>query len=84
MANASKRHIGPGAHGKGSGTGGNTELDKDMIEENMVLSNRDKSQRPDGRGLDSKEIQTEQLQDHSGARLPDDDAGDARSSAKAS
>jgi hypothetical protein len=35
----------------------------------MVLSNRDKARHPPDRGLDSKEIQTEQLQDHSGNRL---------------
>jgi hypothetical protein len=38
----------------------------------MVLSNRDKSQHTDERGMDSKRIQSEQLQDHSANRLDDD------------
>ena len=72
MAKASRKHIGAGAQGKGAGSGGGgVEIDKGMIGENMVLSNRDKSRHTEGRGLDSKEIQTEQLQDHSGARAPD-------------
>ena len=68
MANASKRHAGPGTQGKSSGTGAMTELPEGVLEENMVLSNRDKSQHSDGRGLDSKMVQTEQYQDHSGNR----------------
>jgi hypothetical protein len=50
MANASKRHAGPGTQGKSSGTGAMTELPEGVLEENMVLSNRDKSQHSDGRG----------------------------------
>ncbi len=73
MAKASKRHIGPGAHGKGSGAGGTTEIDKDVLGDNMVLSNRDKSRHPAGRGLDGKDVQNEQWQDHEGARFPDDE-----------
>jgi len=72
MANASKKHMGPGAQGKGDGTGANTDIPKDMIEENMILSNRDKSRHSDERGLDSKQVQTEQFQDHAGNRLADD------------
>ena len=34
----------------------------------MVLSNRDKSQHSEQRGLDSKNVQTEQYQDHAGNR----------------
>ena len=49
-----------------------TTTPKDLIEENMVLSNRDKSQHSRERGLDSKEIQTEQYQDHSANRIPDE------------
>jgi hypothetical protein len=37
----------------------------------MVLSNRDKSRRSHERGLDRKEIQNEQLQDHAGNRNDD-------------
>jgi hypothetical protein len=68
MANASKRHAGPGSQGKNSGTGAMTELPEGLLEENMVLSNRDKSRHSDGRGLDGKMIQTEQFHDHSGNR----------------
>ena len=68
MANASKRNIGPGAQGKGSGTGAMTDLPEGILPENMVLSNRDKSQHSDQRGLDSKNVQTEQYQDHAGNR----------------
>ena len=42
MANASRKHMGVGAQGKGSGSGAATEIDKDKIGDNMVLSNRDK------------------------------------------
>jgi hypothetical protein len=69
MANASKKHIGPGAQGKGSGTGGMTDIPKEMLQENMVLSNRDKSQHSKIRGQDSKDIQTEQMHDHAGNKL---------------
>jgi hypothetical protein len=34
------------------------------IPKNVVLSNRDKKQHPDGRGQDGKWAQTEQLHDH--------------------
>ena len=63
MANASK-HMGPGAQGKRSGTGAMTELPEGLLEENMVLSNRDKSRHSDERGLDSATVQTEQYHDH--------------------
>ena len=63
MANASKR-MGPGAQGKRSGTGAFTELPEGVLEENMVLSNRDKSRHGDERGLDSATVQTEQYHDH--------------------
>jgi hypothetical protein len=63
VANASK-HMGPGAQGKHSGTGAFTELPEGMLEENMVLSNRDKSRHSDQRGLDSAAVQTEQYHDH--------------------
>ena len=65
MANASKHGMHPGAQGKGSGSGAMTELPEGVLEENMVLSNRDKAQHGDARGLDSKTVQTEQYQDHS-------------------
>ena len=63
MANASKKHFGPGTQGKGSGTGAKTDIRDEKVEPNMVLSNRDKSQHPKSRGQDSKRIQSEQMQD---------------------
>lgn len=63
MANASKTHIGKGSHGKGSGSGGMTTLPEGVLEENMALSNRDKSQHPPERGLDSRAVRNEQHQD---------------------
>ena len=69
MAKTSKKHIGVGSQGKRDGSGGMTEVEKEKIPENMVLSNRDKASHPPDRGLDGKEIQTEQLQDHSGNRI---------------
>jgi hypothetical protein len=63
MANAGK-HMGPGAQGKRSGTGALTELPEGILEENMVLSNRDKSRHSDERGLDSATVQNEQYHDH--------------------
>jgi hypothetical protein len=71
MPNASKKHIGIGAQGKGDGSGAMTELDKDLVPENMILSNRDKSRHSDERGLDSKWVQTEQYQDHPEDRIED-------------
>jgi hypothetical protein len=68
MANASKRHAGPGTQVKSAGTGAMTELPDGLLEENMVLSNRDKSRHSDGRGLDGRMVQTEQYQDHAGNR----------------
>ena len=69
MANASKKHIGAGAQGKGSGSGAMTDIEKDKIPENMVLSNHDKAQHNQERGLDGKQIQTEQFHDHAVNRI---------------
>ena len=68
MANASKHHIGAGSQGKGSGVGGMTDLQEDLLGENDVLSNRDKSRHGDERGLDSKTVQVEQFQDSTANR----------------
>ncbi|MEE7506328.1 hypothetical protein ACLBXO_16175 [Methylobacterium sp. C33D] len=68
MANASRHKVGPGAQGKGTGSGAMSELPEGVLTENMVLSNRDKSRHSDERGLDSKNVQTEQYQDHAGNR----------------
>ena len=72
MAKASKNNMGAGAQGKQAGVGAMTDVPADMIGENMVLSNRDKSQHPKERGYDGKRVQSEQLQDHSADRLDDD------------
>jgi hypothetical protein len=69
MANASRKHMGPGSQGKGDGTGALTEVPREEIPENGILSNRDKAQHSDERGLDSKQIQNEQLQDQPANRL---------------
>jgi hypothetical protein len=68
MANASEKHMGSGTQGKGDGTGALTELPEGILEENMVLRNRDKSQHSDERGLDSRAVQTEQFHDHAANR----------------
>jgi hypothetical protein len=70
MARASKKHIGPGALGKGDGSGSKTDIG--AVPENMVLSNRDKSRHASGRGQDSKWLQTEQLHNHEANHLEDD------------
>jgi hypothetical protein len=69
MANADKKHHGPGVQGKGDGTGGMTTADITEIPANSVLSNRDKAQHPDTRGLDSGAVQNQQYQDHSDAKV---------------
>ena len=63
MAHANHKKLGEGVHQKGSGAGAMTEVPGSKIGENEVLSNRDKSRRPDAQGLDGREIQNEQLQD---------------------
>lgn len=64
MAHASRKHIGPGSQGKGDGTGALTDIDPEEIPANMILSNRDKAQHSDERGLDGRAVLTEQMQDH--------------------
>jgi hypothetical protein len=78
MANASKKTAGTGAQGKGAGTGAMTELPEGVLEENMVLSNRDKSRHSDERGLDSRQVQTEQYRDHAANRRDFDADGEPR------
>lgn len=72
MANASKKHMGVGASGKGAGVGAMTEAVPEEIPANMPLSNRDKQRHPEERGLDSKGVQTDQLKDHAANRLPEE------------
>jgi len=73
MAKADKHHMGPGSQGKGSGSGGMTDLPEGVLGENDVLSNRDKSQHDQTRGLDGKGVQTDQYQDHSANRRSPED-----------
>jgi len=63
-AHGDGKHLGPGAKGKGAGTGAMTDIQGELIGENMVLSNRDKTEHSRERGQDSKWVQTEQRQDH--------------------
>lgn len=84
MANADRHKMGSAAQGKGTGTGAMTDLPDGILEENMVLSNRDKSRHNDERGLDSKMVQTEQYQDHAANREVDPDAIDSGASGNGS
>jgi hypothetical protein len=76
MANAGKHGMHPGAQGKGTGSGAMTNLPEGVLGENEVLSNRDKAQHDDERGLDSKAVQTEQYQDHSANHTGTDEGSD--------
>ena len=66
MTKTSGKRLGPSnrAKGKGAGTGAMTDLQDQLVGDNAVLSNRDKSEHSRDRGQDSKWIQTEQLEDH--------------------
>ncbi|AYM66009.1 hypothetical protein G6L68_23100 [Agrobacterium fabrum] len=70
MAKGDRKRFGKGTQGKGSGAGAMTELDKEAVGENQVLSNRDKKQHSKERGQDGNAIKTEQEQDHSANRQP--------------
>lgn len=78
MSNASKKHMGTGTQGKGDGSGALTELPENVLPDNMVLSNRDKSRHNGERGLDSRQVQTDQYHDHVGARRDFDENGAPR------
>ncbi len=43
MAKASKKHVGPGSHGKSDGSGAMTDIELENLPEDAVLSNRDKA-----------------------------------------
>jgi hypothetical protein len=60
MAKADRKHVALGAQGKRSGAGAMSDLPRDDIGENTILSNRDKQQHTKERGQDSKRIQSEQ------------------------
>lgn len=68
MAQGGKKHFGKGTSGKGTGSGALTTLDKELLGENQVLSNRDKKQHSKERGQDGATIKTEQYQDHVASR----------------
>ena len=76
--NGSKQHFKQGLQRKGDGSGAMTDLPKDMVGDNMILSNRDKSQHSEIRGMDGKSIQSEQYQDHSANRLVEGEDDDHR------
>jgi hypothetical protein len=62
-------HLAKGSHlnniqPKGAGSGGMTDLQNELIGENMVLSNRDKAIESGDRGQDGKWVKTQQLTDH--------------------
>lgn len=75
MADASRKGYGPGQQdqAKGDGSGGMSLADLPTELKGEILSNRDTSQHSDQRGLESRHVQNEQLQDHSGARDHDAD-----------
>ena len=50
-----------------------SEINPEDMEANEVLSNRDKSQDTKERGQDGRNNQTEQVEDHVGNRIPEDD-----------
>lgn len=76
MANASSKNFGAGAQGKGDGGGAFSELPRDMVGENDVLSNRDKSLHNEQRGLDGNQVRNQQFHDHPANRAPQDDPGE--------
>jgi len=81
MANASKKNMGSGVQGKRDGSGALSQLPEGVLEENMVLANRDKSQHSGERGLDSRHVQTEQYRDHAANRRNFDKTGSGEGSA---
>jgi hypothetical protein len=60
MSNGGRKHTGPGTQGKGAGVGGMTDGHPEQLQENMILSNRDKAQHTKERGLDSRWVRSEQ------------------------
>lgn len=62
--------------GQGSGTGAKTEMVDEEVRKNEILSNRDKAQRPPGRGLDGKGVQVDEYKDTRANRRPPKDEND--------
>jgi hypothetical protein len=63
MAKADRKHIALGARGKGAGVGAMTDLPREDVETNAILSNRDKQQHTKERGQDSGSVRSEQHND---------------------
>ncbi len=66
----SHKTMGAGAQGKGSGAGAMTELQDEKVRKEQILSNRDKSQHGEQRGLDGKGVQIDAYQDTASNRRP--------------
>lgn len=62
--------------GQRSGTGAKTELHDEQVRKNDILSNREKAQRPVGRGLDGKGVQVDEYKDNPANRRPPRDDKD--------
>ncbi|MER9747411.1 hypothetical protein [Mesorhizobium sp. M0140] len=62
----------PQQPGKSAGAGAVTSPEKDEIEENAVLSNRDKKQHGQERGQDGNRIKSDQYPGRAADRLPKD------------
>lgn len=69
--------------GQKSGTGAKTELDDEQVRKNEILSNREKAQRPPGRGLDGKGVQVDEYKDNPANRRPPREANDHEGRKKA-
>jgi hypothetical protein len=69
--------------GQRSGTGAKTELDDEQVEKNEILSNREKAQRPAGRGLDGKGVMADEYKDNPANRRPPRDENDHEGQKKA-
>lgn len=72
MANADRKHFGPGMQGKGDGSGAMTDIDPEDLPANMVLKNRDVKQHSEERGLDSRAVQTDRMEPHQHNQVPED------------
>ncbi|WP_427025736.1 hypothetical protein ACP4J4_07470 [Aureimonas ureilytica] len=58
--------------GQANGTGAMTELQDEKVNKNQILSNRDKAQREDSFGLDSRGVKIDEYKD-----VPSNKRGDA-------
>lgn len=75
MANAGKSNMGHDTKRGHEGSGATTELEDEVLEKDQVLSNRDKAQHNQERGLDSKDVQTREYKDHSANKRGEDESG---------